>query len=99
MRDVAGVFGAMLAVMIPVALAGALFMRIVFSKRSAGRRAAHSTAEIEQLRARMADLEAREDRVHELEERVDFVERMLTGLREGKTPEALPSRRKETTPV
>jgi hypothetical protein len=44
-------------------------------------------------------MEAREDRVQELEERLDFVERMLTGLREGKVPEALPPRRKEETPV
>jgi hypothetical protein len=89
----------MLAVMIPVALGGALFMRLAFGKRST-RRSARTAAELEQLKARLADLEAREDRVHELEERVDFVERMLTGLREGKTPEALPQpRRKETTPV
>jgi len=97
-NDVAGVFGAMLAVMIPVAIAGALFMRIAFGKRT-GRRSAQSAAEVERLTARIAELEAREDRVHELEERLDFVERMLTGLREGKTPEALLPLRKETTPV
>jgi hypothetical protein len=97
--DVIKVFVGMIAVMIPVAIGGALFFRLTFGRRGPRRRSAQSAAEIEQLNARIAELEMREDRTHELEERVDFVERMLIGLREGKTPEGLPPRRKETTPV
>jgi len=38
--------------------------------------------EVEQLRARMADVEALQHRVMELEERVDFAERLLAQRRE-----------------
>ena len=39
-------------------------------------------AEVEELRARVADLEQQQDRVHELEERIDFTERLLAQQRE-----------------
>ena len=69
------------------------------TRRLASLRRSAQATEIEQLKNRIAELELREDRSHELEERVDFLERVLTGMREGKTPEALPPRRKETTPT
>ena len=40
-------------------------------------------AELEQLRHRVADLEAMQPRMAELEERVDFSERLLSQQREG----------------
>lgn len=39
-------------------------------------------AELEDLRSRMADLEQQQGRVHELEERIDFTERLLAQQRE-----------------
>lgn len=39
-------------------------------------------AEVEELRARVADLEQRQGVVHELEERMDFTERLLAQQRE-----------------
>ena|ERR1051326_2975799 len=95
--DVLKLFGVMVAVMIPVAIGAAVFIQIMrYGKRARQAPASYSTEELHELRAQMLD---REDRVQELEERVDFVERMLTALREGKAPEGLPAPRKETTPV
>jgi Tfp pilus assembly protein PilO len=48
--------------------------------------------EVEQLRSRMGDLETLQHRVMELEERVDFAERLLAQRRE---PERLPGARSE----
>jgi hypothetical protein len=39
-------------------------------------------AELEDLRSRMGDLEQQQARVHELEERIDFTERLLAQQRE-----------------
>jgi hypothetical protein len=40
------------------------------------------TAEVEDLRARVAELEQRQGTLHELEERIDFTERLLAQQRE-----------------
>jgi hypothetical protein len=40
------------------------------------------TAEVEDLRARVAELEQHQGRMHELEERIDFTERLLAQQRE-----------------
>lgn len=39
-------------------------------------------AEVDELRARVAELEQQQDRFHELEERIDFTERLLAQQRE-----------------
>jgi cell shape-determining protein MreC len=43
-----------------------------------------TSEELEELRARLAELERRDVRVEEIEERLDFVERMLGRAREAK---------------
>jgi hypothetical protein len=40
------------------------------------------TAEVEELRTRVAELEQQQGRMHELEERIDFTERLLAQQRE-----------------
>ncbi len=45
-----------------------------------------SSEDLEEIRARLADLERREIRVEEIEERLDFVERVLGRVQEGKKP-------------
>jgi Tfp pilus assembly protein PilN len=54
------------------------------ARRIEGRQAASPAlqAEIEQLRARVADVDVLQHRVAELEERVDFAERLLAQKRE-----------------
>ena len=57
-----------------------------------------SVNELEEIRTRMELLEAREAQVEELEERLDFLERVLPAIREGK-PLSIPPPRRQTTPV
>lgn len=54
--------------------------------------------ELEEIRTRMQLLETREAQFEELEERLDFLERMLPAIREGK-PLAAPPPQRQTTPV
>jgi hypothetical protein len=57
-------------------------------------RGAHSEGpDLEEIRARLQSLEARDARVAELEERVDFAERLLT--REREAPPLGPGQRKD----
>ena len=77
-------FGVMLAVMIPVAIGGGIFVLIAGNIKRSKRRLAASTPDLEQLERRLDDLEQGQRQVHELAERLDFVERMLPALREGK---------------
>lgn len=85
MDGILELFGVMLAVTIPVAIAGGVFLMIAhFSKRLKARRGPVSSQELEQLRARVEELEHGQRQMHELAERVDFLERMLPALREGK---------------
>jgi hypothetical protein len=62
-------------VIVPVARAYA-------RRLDASARASQPTGELADLEARVRDLEAREARVAELEERLDFTERMLAQQRE-----------------
>jgi len=54
------------------------------SRRLEGRRAPDPAllSEIDELRARVADMEQQQDRLHDLEERLDFTERLLAQQRE-----------------
>jgi hypothetical protein len=54
----------------------------VLVKRLEGRGAPAEGVELDEIRARLQSLEAREARVAELEERLDFAERLLTRERE-----------------
>lgn len=85
MDGIIKLFGVMLAVMLPVAIGGGVYALIAhYTKRLKPRRGSGSTQELEALRARVEELEHGQRQVHELAERVDFVERMLPALREGK---------------
>src|ERR1051326_202477 len=95
-HDIIKLFGVLVAILIPVTVGWAMFTRIMRYKQSRLPAGGLSPEVIEDLRSQMLE---REDRVRELEERVDFVERMLTALKEGRTAEALPQPRKEKTPV
>ena len=69
----------MMTIAIPLLLyAGFVGVR-VFQRRLEGQRPGSDLmGELEELRARVADLEQVQGRVEELEERMDFSERMLT---------------------
>jgi hypothetical protein len=69
-----------------VTIIGVIVLAIGHVRRQAGGVAPGqlSPEEIEDLRARLADLERREGRVEEIAERLDFVERMLGQAREAK---------------
>lgn len=85
MDEVVKLFGVMLAIMLPVAIGGGVFVVVNhLTKGLKGRRGAAASQELEELRARVEELEHGQRQVHELAERVDFVERMLPALREGK---------------
>ncbi len=87
--------GAMIAVVVIVAVivAGFVFWPLVraYARRIEGKSLDPGLVnEIGQLRARVAELEESNHRLQELEERVDFSERLLAQGRE-----ALPANRKE----
>ena len=77
-----------------ITLVASVFLAVVFmlalplvralARRLEGRTAPDPalTAEVEELRARVAELELHQGRVHELEERIDFTERLLAQQRE-----------------
>ena len=90
MDDVIKLLGVMTAIMIPVAVGGGVFVLIAtFTKRFKGSRPPIASQELKQLRARVEELELGQKQVSELAERLDFVERMLPALREGRAlPEA-----------
>ncbi|HWO87990.1 MAG TPA: hypothetical protein VNL98_02450 [Gemmatimonadales bacterium] len=88
------------AAMMTLTFCGGLFMLITSLARRIGNPPrAPSSDEIEDLRARLDALEQRASQYEELDERLDFLERMALALREGKpAPQGLPPR-KERTPV
>jgi hypothetical protein len=93
--DVIKLFGVMLAIMIPVGVAGGIAALLnALGKR---RRIAASTSS-EDLTAVLDTLERMDLRLQQLEERVDFIERVLPALREGKPLSELPPRSVERTP-
>jgi len=82
-----------MAVMIPVGIGGGIFVLIAAYTKRKGRRTPIASQELEQLRARLDELELAQRQVHELAERLDFVERLLPALRENKPlSEAHPKR-------
>lgn len=83
MQDALELFGVMMAIMLPVGIGWGIFVLISnFNKRLKGR--GPSAQELDELRDRLEQLEREQAQVHELAERLDFVERMLPPLREGK---------------
>ena len=79
------VLGIGMLVAIPVAAYAAIVAtRAIWVKGEPGKldSASEIKDELEQLRARVAELEAVPERVTELEERVDFSERLLTRARD-----------------
>jgi len=78
MQELLQLSGVLLATLIPVALVGGGFLLIARKlKRSKARRLTASTQELQQLQARVDELEQGQRQLHELAERVDFVERMM----------------------
>ena len=78
MQELLQLSGVLLATLIPVALVGGGFLLIARKlKRSKARRVTTSTQELQQLQARVDELEQGQRQLHELAERVDFVERMM----------------------
>ena len=85
MDEVLKLFGVMLAVILPVAVGGGVFLLVAGKlKRLNARRVSPATEELEELRARVEELEHGQKQLHELAERLDFVERVLPALREGR---------------
>lgn len=73
--------GGAVAVLWTVALAVGYVRRVAAKSPLPGQL---STEELDAIRARLAELEQRDVRVEEIEERLDFVERALGRSREGK---------------
>lgn len=90
-------FGAMLSITVSVAVGAGLFK--VIAAFAARLRSGQSIAsgDLEKLEALAEGIQQRDIQIQQLEERVDFLERALPALREGRPP--LPPRRKETTPI
>lgn len=100
MDDVIKLLGVMMAIMIPVAVGGGVFVLIAnVTRRLKGSRVPISPQELRQLRARVEELELGQRQVGELAERLDFVERMLPALREGRALPAARSSSDDTPPV
>jgi hypothetical protein len=90
MDEFVKLFLTMLAILVPVSIAGGIVALMAsFAKRH--RIAAPPPANPEDLSAILETLERMDVRLQQLEERVDFVERVLPGLRAGKPVPELPS--------
>ncbi len=66
-----------------VTIVAAIALAIRFNRRPEGSAREELSEELDALRARLAELEQRDLRVEELEERLDFVERALGRSRAG----------------
>ena len=87
MEDVIKLFGVMMAVTMPAVIGWGIYAWIANqSKRVKPGRGNPASQELEDLQARVDELERGQRQVLELAERLDFVERMLPALREGKAP-------------
>lgn len=85
MDDVIKLFAVMMAVTMPAVIGWGIYALIAnHSKRLKAGRSALSSQELEHLLTRVEELERGQRQVLELAERLDFVERMLPALREGK---------------
>jgi len=86
-------FGVMMAIMIPIALGGGVFVLIASFEKTRRGRSTESANTPEQL-GRSDILERIQAQLQQLEERLDFMERVLPALREGKPlPETPPRSR------
>jgi len=87
MDDAIKLFAVMMAVTMPAVIGWGVYALIAnYSKRLKAGRPTLSSQEVEQLLTRVEELERGQRQVLELAERLDFVERMLPALREGKAP-------------
>jgi len=85
MEDVIKLFAVMMAVTMPAVIGWGIYAWIAnYSKRLKAGRSSLSSQEVEHLLTRVEELERGQRQVLELAERLDFVERMLPSLREGK---------------
>lgn len=95
MKEFLSLFGVMMAILIPVGFVGGIVALVAnFVKR----RGIASSGGSEDLAASLETLERIDQRLQQLEERVDFIERVLPALREGKPLTELPARSVERTP-
>jgi hypothetical protein len=92
-------FGVMMAIMLPIFLGVGLLSVITAMGKRIGRPHSPDTEGLQHLRERLEQLEARDARIQDLEERLDFVERVLPALREGRPPLGSPRDPHEKTPV
>ena len=95
MNEFYSLFGVMMAIMIPVSIGGGI---VVLMASFAKRRRGVSSGSSEDLGAVLETLERMDVRLQQLEERVDFIERVLPTVREGKPLPELPGRSVEQTP-
>jgi hypothetical protein len=95
MNDFLNLFGIMMAILIPVGVGGGI---VVLMANLSKRRRIASSSTSEDLAASLETLERIDLRLQQLEERVDFIERVLPTLREGKPLPELPARSVERTP-
>lgn len=97
MNEFVSLFSVMMAILIPVGIGGGI---VVLMASFAKRRRIASSGSSEDLAAVLETLERVDLRLQQLEERVDFIERVLPALREGKPLPELPapSRPVEQTP-
>jgi len=87
MDDAIKLFAVMMAILVPVALGGGLYLLIAsFVKRTTRTHDAIESGDLQELRGRLEELEGKESRLQELEERLDFLERALPRAREAKAP-------------
>ncbi len=95
MNEFLNLFAVMMAILIPVGVGGGI---VVLMANLAKRRRIASSGTSEDLAASLETLERIDLRLQQLEERVDFIERVLPALREGKSLTELPARSVEHTP-
>lgn len=95
MNEFLNLFAVMMAILIPVGIGGGI---VVLMANMAKRRRIASSGSSEDLAASLETLERIDLRLQQLEERVDFIERVLPALREGKPLTELPERSVARTP-
>ena len=95
MNEFLNLFAVMMAILIPVGVGGGI---VVLMANISKRRRIASSGSSEDLAANLETLERIDLRLQQLEERVDFIERVLPALREGKPLTELPERSVARTP-
>jgi len=90
-------FGTMMAIMIPVGVGGGVFVLIASLAKRRGKRRIPS-ASSEDFGTVLDTVERMEAQLQQVEERLDFIERVLPALREGKLLLEAPARSRQSTP-